>query len=291
LIGLAERPTVGGRGQASGAPRCVNAPWRATHSKRHGPAERRLSLACPEVPADPGERMANSHTYLRLAGIWLAAAALLLLLVLALHGPLHPDLQVQMSRIAESASRWAVVHWIAAASLSSFSIAALLMLLSGSRLTSSGATISAWAVVLLGALWTLTTAVAEATVIAHLAASGDRAQFEAWWSFAEGNGSGIAFFALGVAVVAWNEVTSEQRLLPKWSAAAGSAVALASFAGWALGVWFDIVPANLMWVLASALMSLWLVWLGLALAGASPGLPDRPAKADRTAGRAKERAT
>ena len=123
--------------------------------------------------------MTSDQTGMRVAGAWLAAASLLLVLALAFHGPLHPDLQVQMTRIGESASRWAAIHWTAAAAFSCYVIAAVLVLVSRSRLTSTAKTISAWAVVLVGALWTLTTAVTEVTVIADLAASRDLAQFEA----------------------------------------------------------------------------------------------------------------
>ena len=77
--------------------------------------------------------MTSDRSALRAAGAWLASASLLLVLTLALHGPLHPDIEVQMARIAESASRWAVAHWIAAASLSCFMIASLLLLVHHSR--------------------------------------------------------------------------------------------------------------------------------------------------------------
>ena len=171
-----------------------------------------------------------------------------------------------MTRIAESASRWATVHWTAAAAFSCFAVASVLVLVSGSRLTSTGRLISAWAVVLVGALWTLTTAVTEVTVIADLAASGDLPQFEAWWSFAEGHGNGFSLLAVAVSVIAWNEIKDPQRLVAKWSAAVGAGAGLASFTGWSLGVWFDIGPANLLWVPASGVMCIWLAWLGTALA-------------------------
>lgn len=171
-----------------------------------------------------------------------------------------------MTHIGDSASRWAAVHWTAAAAFSSFAIAAVLVLVSRSRLTSSGKTISAWAVVLVGALWTLTTAVTEATAIADLAASRDLAQFEAWWSFAEGHGNGFSMLAVAVAVIAWNEYRDPHRLLSKWPAAAGAGAGVASFAGWALGVWFDVGPANLLWLLASGIMCVWLAWFGAVLA-------------------------
>jgi hypothetical protein len=200
------------------------------------------------------------------AGAWLAGASLLLAFALGFHGPLHPDLEVQMTRIGESASRWAAVHRTAAAAFSCFAIAAVLVLVSRSRMTSTGKTISAWAVVLVGALWT---AVTEVTVIADLATSRDLAQFEAWWSFAEGHGNGFCLLAVAVAVIAWNEYRDPHRLVPKWSAGVGAGAGLASFAGWALGVWFDIVPANLVWLLASVMMCLWLAWLGGMLATTS----------------------
>jgi hypothetical protein len=191
----------------------------------------------------------------------------LLILVLAFHGPLHPDLEVQMARIAESAARWTAVHWTAAASLSCFVVAALLVLVSSTRLTSTASTMSAWAMVCVGALWTLTTAVAEATVIADLAAAGDSGRFEAWWSFAEGNGNGFSVLAVSVAVIAWNEMRrGSQRLVPRWSAVAGAGAGIASFAGWVLGVWLNIGPGNVLWVIASVTMCLWLAWLGTAMA-------------------------
>lgn len=87
--------------------------------------------------------MTSDQTGRRVAGAWLAGASLLLVLALGFHGPLHPDLEVQMTRIGESASRWAAVHWTAAAAFSCFAIAAVLVLVSRSRLTSTGKTISA----------------------------------------------------------------------------------------------------------------------------------------------------
>jgi hypothetical protein len=72
---------------------------------------------------------------------------------------------------------------------------------------------------------------------------------------------------MAVAVIAWNEAKDPRRLVPKWSAAVGAAAGLASLTGWALGVWLNIGPANVLWVIASGVMCLWLTWLGAALAG------------------------
>jgi hypothetical protein len=133
--------------------------------------------------------MTSDQTGLRVAGAWLAGASLLLALALAFHGPLHPDLEVQMTHVGESASRWAAVHWTAAAAFSCFAIAAVLMLVSRSRMTSTGKTISAWAVVLVGALWTLTTAVTEVTVLADLATSRDLASSKRGGPLRRGTGT------------------------------------------------------------------------------------------------------
>ena len=45
--------------------------------------------------------MTSDQTGLRVAGAWLAGASLLLALALSFHGPLHPNLEVQMTHIGE----------------------------------------------------------------------------------------------------------------------------------------------------------------------------------------------
>jgi len=97
--------------------------------------------------------MSHSDTGIRVAGAWLAVASALLAGALAFHGPLAADLHEQMRVIAEGASRWAVVHWVAAVSLSLLAVAGLLVLAAGSRLTEDWWTMSAWAVLPVAALW------------------------------------------------------------------------------------------------------------------------------------------
>jgi hypothetical protein len=217
------------------------------------------------APKREARLMSSNPTAIRASGAWLTIGSVLLAAVLALHGPLNPDLSVQMARIADSASRWRFVHWMAAVSLSCFAVSALLILTADSRLTASTPTTSAWAVLFVGAIWTLTTAVTEVTVIADLAVQRDLAQFEAWWSFAEGNGNGFAAFALGVAVIASCELRATDLLVPAWSSVVGTIAGLASCAGWVLGVWFNVGPANLVWVVASGVMCLWLALLGSSM--------------------------
>ncbi|MEX2494533.1 MAG: hypothetical protein WD448_00510 [Woeseia sp.] len=59
---------------------------------------------------------------------------------------------------------------------------------------------------------------AEATVVTNAAVSGAKEMFEAWWAFAEGKASGIAFLAPAVSVVSGNEARSSDRAVPAWSA-------------------------------------------------------------------------
>jgi hypothetical protein len=209
--------------------------------------------------------MPDTNPAVQVAGTWLAVASSLLVAALVVHGPLAPDLSDQMKRIADGAVAWTVIHWVSAASLSLYAVAGLVVLTSGSRLAGGRWTMTAWAVLTVSALWTMTTAVAEATVVTNAAISGAKEMFEAWWAFAEGKASGIAFLALAVAVISGNEAQSSERAVPAWSAWAAMVSALASFAGWALGRWFGVDFGNLLWVASSVLMSVWTLWFGFAL--------------------------
>lgn len=154
---------------------------------------------------------------------------------------------------------------MAAAALSLYAVTGLVVLSSGSRLTETWWTLTAWTIVPVGALWTLATAVAEATVVAGAAAMGATETFEAWWAFAEGMANGFAFLALAVAVIAGNEARSSERATPAWSAWIAVGAGVASFSGWALGMWFGVGFGNLLWVVSSIAMSVWTLWFGVAL--------------------------
>lgn len=209
--------------------------------------------------------MPHTSTAVRVAGIWLAIASFLLIAALIVHGPLAPDLSDQMKEIADGAMAWSVIHWVSAASLSLYAVTGLIVLTSGSRLAGGSWTMTAWAVLTVSALWTMTTAVVEATVVTNTAVAGAKEMFEAWWSFAEGKASGIAFFALAVAVISGNEAQSSERAVPAWSGWIAMVAGVASFAGWALGRWFGVDLGNLLWVASSTLMGAWLLWFGVAL--------------------------
>lgn len=158
-----------------------------------------------------------------------------------------------------------MIHWVSAASLSLYAVTGLVVLTSGSRLAGGWWTMTAWAVLTVSALWTMTTAVAEATVVTNAAVSGAKEMFEAWWAFAEGKASGIAFLALAVSVISGNEARSSERAVPAWSAWIAMGTAVSSFTGWALGRWFGVDFGNPLWLASSVLMSVWTLWFGVAL--------------------------
>lgn len=209
--------------------------------------------------------MTHANTAIRVGGTWLAIASFLMIVVLGFHGPIAPDLNDQMTRIADAPVRWSVVHWIASAALSMYAVTGLILLTARSRLTEGRWTMTAWAVLTIGALWTMTTAVAETTVVSNAAVSGSKETFEAWWAFAAGKGNGFAFLALAVAVIAGNEARASIEATPTWSAWTGMVAAAASFAGWALGMWFGVGVGNLLWVVATIVMSVWTLWFGVVL--------------------------
>jgi hypothetical protein len=216
--------------------------------------------------------MQRTNGGVRVGGTWLAVASFLMVAALALHGPIASDLNDQMIRIANRSTMWSVAHWIAAAALSYYALAGLVVLTSDSRLTKSWWTTTAWAVLPVSALWTLTTAVVEATVVANAAVSGNTEVFKAWWAFGAGKANGFAFLALAVAVIAGNDARIAEGATPVWSAWTATVVAIASFAGWALGMWFGVGLGNLLWLVSSILMSMWTVWFGVALTRSPAGV-------------------
>ena len=70
---------------------------------------------------------------------------------------------------------------------------------------------------------------------------------------------------LAVAVIAGNEAQRTEGVTPAWAAWTAMVAGVASFTGWALGMWFGIRLGNLLWLATSILMSAWIVWFGIAL--------------------------
>jgi hypothetical protein len=217
--------------------------------------------------------MPHPEQAVRVGGAWLAVASFLMIVALGLHGPIAPALHHQMARIVSAGFQWSLAHWAAAAALSLYAVSGLIMLTSQSRLTDSGSALSAWAVVCVGCLWTTTTAVAEATVVADAAISGSEQTFEAWWRFAAGRANGFAFFALAVAAIAGREARRPVGARPAWAAWAGVVTGLGSFSGWALGMWLGVAAGSVIWVVSSILTCLWTLWFGTVLMRTPDAVP------------------
>lgn len=211
--------------------------------------------------------MLEDHTRIRVGGAWLAIASVLMISVLGLHGPIAPEPAEQMVRIGNHPVAWTVAHWLAAAALSSYAVAALFVLTARSQLSRTAWSLSAWAVIFVGALWTLNTAVAEATVVTDAAISGRNEVFEAWWAYAEGKANGFAFVALALAFIAASDARAARGATPTWAAWSGMVAAVGSFTGWAAGMWFGVGAGNLVWLASSIVMSAWAAWFGAALVG------------------------
>lgn len=214
-----------------------------------------------------------SHTDMgaRAAGAWLAIASFILTVSLLFHGPISPDFGTQMDRIADGGLRWSIAHWAAAAALSFFAVASLIMLAAGSRLTREWWMLSAWALLPVGALWTASTAVAEATVIFNAAVTGNREVYESWWMFAEGQANGFAAMALAFTVIAANEAWASHSVTPHWASRIAAVAGAASVLGWVLGSWLRFPFGAPIWLVGAIVMCLWLVWFGLSLARVDAG--------------------
>jgi hypothetical protein len=197
-------------------------------------------------------------------GLWLGAGASILIAALVFHGPPDADPLAQMQNIAEGHLRWALVHWAAAAALFLISGAGFLNLVDQGAGGSPAIVRSAWLVVALGALMTVSTAVSEASVVAVAAHAGDEAAFVSWWAFSGGMANGFFALALASAFIASVEGRSDASIMPRWSSVAGTIFGLFSAAGWSLGEQLGFEIGGPIWLISTMLMCIWLAWFGFA---------------------------
>lgn len=198
------------------------------------------------------------------ARLWLACGAGLLAAALVFHGPPDPDLTAQLHHVADGSDRWAIVHWTAAVSLFLLSGAAFLALLGRAAGETLPGHSGAWMVMALGALATLTTAVAEAAVVAKAAHAGDQATFDTWWAFSSGMANGFFALAIATGLIALAVVRSDRGDMPVWVGALGAVAGFLSALGWMLGQHLGVWVGGPVWLVSTLVMCLWLVWFGLA---------------------------
>lgn len=205
-------------------------------------------------------------TKMRAGGALLAVASLAFVTGLAFHPPPSPDPGEFMATIAEDPVRWMVAHWASAVALSAFATAGLIVLTAGSRLTEHWWTVVSWAVLIVGALWVTTAAVAEATVITAAATAGDTATFEAWQRFAGAYSVAFVAIAGAVAVIAGTEARGGYDMTPAWASWVGAIAGVVALVGYVLGLGLGVALAGPVWLASAIVMSLWTLWFGVALA-------------------------
>lgn len=212
-----------------------------------------------------GDADSQAIRSIRLSGALLAVGSLLLLVGLGLHPTPAPDVTGQMALISENLTWWMAVHSVIAAGVSIFAVTGLIVLTARSRLTQAWWTETAWAVLVVAALWMMLNAVAEATALAQTAVAGNMSEFEAWEAFAIGMAMAIPVFTLAIAVIAGNEARIANGALPTWAAWIGTAIAIAASGGGFLWFTLEIGLAGFVWAIATLAISVWLLWFGVAL--------------------------
>lgn len=209
---------------------------------------------------------AKTDTNIRVGGAWLAIGAIALVVSLLLHAQPSPDPNEFMANIAATPTQWVIAHWLAAISSSLFVIAGLIILTTNSRLTHEWWTLTAWAVVIVGSLWIMSTALIEATVVTAAAVDGDTATFVEWQLFGQALASAFVGVAAALALIAYNEAQNGPETTPVWASWIGAAVGIVAAVAFALIIGFGVSMAGIVWIPTTILMSVWVLWFGVSLA-------------------------
>lgn len=218
----------------------------------------------PPSTTDSPQRNAASAP-LRAAGVTLVAAALAFVVGLAFHPPPSPNPAEFMAMIAADPTRWVAAHWLSAISLAGFAIAGLIVLTARSSLTDHWSTVVAWAVFVVSAVWITNAALSEATAVTAASVAGDSAAFEVWQAYA--GAYSVAFIGFGgaVAIIAAQHARDPHGLTPRWAAGLGAVVSGVAVVAYLLNFAVGVALAGPVWLGTTFVMSLWLLWLGIAL--------------------------
>ena len=209
----------------------------------------------------PDKSQSNNGT----AGLWLGAGASLLIIALVFHGPPDPDLSVQMHHVAEGHTRWALVHWTAAVALFLISGSGFLNLIDQNTGGSSTGLRSAWLVLALGALLTVSTAVSEAAVVSAAANAGDMAAFALLVGIFGRHGEWfLRPRTRNVRSLRWLKRAAMPAGCPHGPCRGSAIFGVLSAVGWSLGEHFGIGIGGPIWLISTLLMCVWLAWFGFA---------------------------
>lgn len=205
-------------------------------------------------------------TRIRVGGAWLAIGSLAFVVGLVLHPPPSPNPSEFMATIAGAPTQWMAAHWLSAIAASLFVVVGLIILTAESRLTHNWWTTTAWAVLIVGALWIVTAALAEATVSTAAAVEGDTATFEMWQLFAEAHAAAFVAMAVPLALIAGNEARNGPETTPVWASWIGVAAGVVAAVAFVLVLGVGIAVAGILWLASAIVMSLWALWFGVSLA-------------------------
>lgn len=187
-------------------------------------------------------------------------------LLMIIGGALHPPSASAVGVISDSVMRWGVSHWLFAAGAFLVSLASLLLLTARSALAADWYTVTSWGAVVLGSLLSVVFLAGEATVLPHLAAAGEQAQFATWRTFIEmGVIVSLLPVSLALLVVAWSQARHPTPRTPAW-AAWGGVVTFGIGIIWIVGFGFLGLALLGPLFLVELLGFIWLAWLGLTLA-------------------------
>ena len=203
------------------------------------------------------------------AATWLGVGAVLLAIVLVAHGPIHADLEEQMTHIAEEHQNWYFVHWAATVSLICLAVSGFMFAVATMSGRGTGSVAGAWIVLAIGSMITIGTAVAEATAVLWAAQKGDLESFLTWWQFASGLGNGFAVVGLAVGIIAFGTARSDERPMPSRQCWLGSLLGFLSAIAWIAFMEAGIGSVGPIWFGSTLLMSIWLAWVGFRLRATS----------------------
>lgn len=222
-------------------------------------------------------------TRIRVGGAWLAIAAIAFIASLLLHARPSPDPNEFMANIAAAPTQWMIAHWVAAISSALFVIVGLIMLTTDSRLTDKWWTLTAWAVLIVGSLWIMSTALIEATVVTVAAVEGDTATFVEWQLYGQALALSFVLVSPALASIAYNEARNGPETTPVWASWIGVLAGIVAGLAFFLLIAIGIPMAGVVWIPTTILTALWVLWFGVSLAR-SDGISQTVVKTSETLG-------
>ena len=219
------------------------------------------------------------------AGLFVAAANILLLTAISWHAVVHPSVgattEFSMQLIQSNATTWFVLHMYFALVAALFGASALAVIAANTRLTASTPGLAGWSILAVTNVLLSVLALMEATAQADAAVAGDLSTFALWFSISRGFEILFILFPVALLAIAVDEFRAPVPLTPRWAstlAMLGAALMIVAVIGTS---GLRIVALGQLWS-ATALPMVWFIWLGLRLAFNGSKAPGDRSTMDRT---------